>query len=253
MREQHAWLNGISLEDVHPRLLLQHIEEGELQMDVRTGDRAGAPGLFVTEAKPKQRDIMITFAIRERLDFETRAAAVSAVSAWARSGGWLELSTRPGLRLWVTPTGFPDVGRPRDWTRDITLTLTAYAWPLWTETSPNTAALTGVTSGSAYVSAPGSWETVLEAEITPTSATLTSAEITVGSQTLTLTGLSVASGTALKIYWDERHLLHIEAGGVGLLGKRTGDDIILTPGRHEVEVTFSTACDVQLMARGCYL
>ena len=210
--------------------------------------------MFVTSAKPMQRDVHIAFAVRERLDFAARARAVSDAAAWIGSGGWLEISSRPGLRLWTVPTQFPGPGKLREWTRDIDLTLTAYDWPLWIETTPTSVDLEGVsTATSAYISVPGTYETRLEATITPSSAALTSATIAVSGQTMTLTGLNVAAGTQLKIYWDERHLLRIEAGGVGLLGKRTGDDLVLQPGRHEVTVTCSTASDVKLMARGCYL
>lgn len=253
MRDQHVWLNGASLEGAHPQILLQHIEEMAPAVDVQTGARAGGPGQFVTSHKLTQRNINIIFAVRERLDFAKRAEAVSAAAKWIGSGGWLEISSRPGLRIWTVPTQFPGPGRLRDWTQDISLTLTAFSWPLWIEKSANSATLENTASGSAHLSVPGTWETRLEATITPKSAALTSAEISAAGQTMTLTGLDVTAGTALRIWWDERHLLRIQAGTTGLLGCRTGDDLALPPGRHEVSVTTNTACDVKLMARGCYL
>lgn len=253
MRDQHVWLNGASLEAAHPLILLQHIDESAPETEVKTSARAGAPGQFVTARKLTAREISIVFAVRERLDFARRAAAVSAAASWLGSGGWLELSSRPGLRIWAVPTAFPGPGKLRDWTQDIRMTLTAYHWPLWIEKYPNTATLTGKTSETAEISVGGTWDTRLEAEITPNSAALTSATLSVAGQTMTLTGLNVTAGTTLKIWWDERHLLRIEAAGTGLLGKRAGDDLVLPPGRHEVAVTANTASDFKLMARGCFL
>ena len=84
MRDQHVYLNGISLTDAHPLILLQHISEGAAELDVSTADRAGAPGAFVHGIRLKRRQITVEFAVRERLDFAKRAEAVSAAAAWAR-------------------------------------------------------------------------------------------------------------------------------------------------------------------------
>lgn len=252
MRDQSVYLNGISLASAHPLILLQHISEGAPETDVKTGPRAGAPGQFVTARKIKERKVTVTFAVRERLDFTKRAAAVSAAAAWAMNGGWLEISSRPGLRMWVVPTQLPDVGKLRDWTRDIELALTGYAWPVWTEITGNSVTVTG-TTGTEDISAAGTWETRLEAEITPSSSALTSVSITVNGQTMALTDISVAAGKTLKIYWDENHLLRIENDGTGILGSRSGDDLVLSPGLHEIEYTFSTACSAKFTARGCWI
>lgn len=254
MRDQHVYLNGVSLETAHPSILLQHIDESAPKADVQTAARGGAPGAFVTSAQLRERAVTILFAVREAKDFTIRADAVSAAAAWAAGGGWLSLSSRPGLRLWVTPTELPSIGRLRDWTDDISLTLTAFHWPWWQEESPTAVTATGVGSTGTEITVPvtGCAPAGLEAEITPGDA-LTGVTLTSGGRTMTLSNLSVASGTKLSVYYDERHLLRIEAGGTGLLGKRTGDDLVLQPGRRAVTVACSTASTVKLWARGCYL
>lgn len=253
MRDQRVWLNGVEFGSAHPKLLLQHITEAPPEVEVKTTARAGAPGQYVTGLVPSRRQITVEFAVREALDFAARAEAVSAAAAWAWGGGWLELSSRPGLRIRVEPTELPGPNRLREWTQTLRMVLTAHSWPLWEEVNPSSASGTG-TSLTLQLPVGGTFETRLEAEITPQSGTLTSAEITADGQTMTLSGLSVAAGTALKIFYDERHLLHIEAGSAGLLGKRTGDDLALTPGtRHAVGVTVNTACAVTVRARGCWL
>lgn len=253
MRDQKVYLNGTDLESVHPAIMLQHIQDGGVTLNTKATDMAGTPGQWLSANKPQKREIVIEFAIRERLDFTVRADAINAVTAWAMAGGWLELSNRPGLRLWVQATELPSLGKLREWTNSIKMSFTAYAWPFWVEKQPLRASDLAVTTGTLTVSAVGTWETRLEAEIIPDSATLTSAALTAGDETMTLTGLSVAAGKTLAIYWDANHLLHIEADGTGVLGKRTGDDLLIRPGRTTVSMTFNTACGVTMWARGCYL
>ena len=226
MRDQRVYLNGIDLQSVHPSILLQHIHDNGLRLDVKSADRAGAPGQFMTGWRPQ--------------------------TAWAAGGGWLELSDRPGLRMYVVLTEAPSLGKLREWNADLSMTFTAYEWPFWSESAPVVASDT-LTTGSLTVNATGTWDTRLEAEITPASTALASAVITVGGETMTLSSLSVAAESTLKIWWDERHLLRITNGSTGLLSHRTGSDLPLAPGSHTVTLTFSTACDVRLWARGCYL
>lgn len=253
MRDQTVYLDGIRLTDVHPAIILQHVEERAPEINIRTADRAGAPGLFVMAAKPTVKEIDIVFAVRERLDFAVRAAAVSAAAAWAAAGGWLTMESRPGLRIRVIPAELPNVGRLRDWTQDIGILLRAYDWPYWSEEYPVRTTLLGVTNSTASVSVTGNTDTCLEAEIMPRGGTLTALTLGAQGQTMTLTGLSVAQGTTLRIWRDTRHLLRIDAGGAGLMSHRTGDDLTLSPGQHEVTITANTACDAVLSARGCYL
>ena len=252
MRDQRVYLNGIDLQSVHPSILLQHIHDNGLRLDVKSADRAGAPGQFMTGWRPQSREITVEFAIRERLDFTVRAQAITAVTAWAAGGGWLELSDRPGLRMYVALTEAPSLGKLREWTADLSMTFTAYEWPFWSESAPVVASDT-LTTGSLTVNVTGTWDTRLEAEITPASTALTSVVITVGGETMTLSSLSVAAESTLKIWWDERHLLRITNGSTGLLSHRTGSDLPLAPGSHTVTLTFNTDCDVRLWARGCYL
>lgn len=254
MRDQHVYLNGISLTDAHPSILLQHISEGAAELDVSTADRTGAPGAFVHGLRLKRRQITVEFAVRERLDFAKRAEAVSAAAAWAMGGGWLTLSSRPGQRIFVQPSQLPDVGRLREWTRDIALVLEAQWWPLWTDTIPVRKRAADVSDAAITLGVSGTWPTNLEAEIVPKNGTLTTLTLTVdGAQPMTLAGLSVANDVPLTIRWDARHLLRIESGGTGLLSKRTGSDLPLAPGVRSIGFSADVACDVDLMARGCWL
>lgn len=253
MRDQKVFLNGVDLQSAHPAVLLQHIHDNGAALDVRTADRAGAAGQFLTGWRVQNREITIDFAIRERLDFTVRADAVNAVTAWAARGGWLELSDRPGLRMWVALKSAPSLGKLRDWTADLSLTFEAHAWPFWTEAIPAVTAVDGATNRLLTVTVPGTWETRLEAEITPVSAALTSVSIDPGEDAMTISNLNLAAGKTLRIWWDERHLLHIVGNNIALLSHRTGGDLTVWPGVVQPRVIFNTACDVRIWARGCFL
>ena len=252
-REQWVKLNGVDPTSVHDAILLQHIAEHAPEIDVKTAERAGSPGAFVTSWRPTKREVDIVFAVRERTDFAVRAAAVAAVCAWAQGGGWLTLSSRPGLRMAVVPSELPAIGKLRDWTQDITMTLTAYAWPMWEEAEPIEISLSGASEYTGTITVGGTCETRLEATLRCTTTLLRSAEITVGGQTMTLSGMTVPMNGLLRIEWDERHLLRIRYGTTGYLANRSGDDLILTPGTYEYSVTTNATSTVKLWARGCWL
>lgn len=252
-RVQTVSLNGVSLTSLSPLILLQHIDERAPEWDVKTADRVGAPGAFVTQMRPTKREVQITFAVRERLNFENRAGVVSAVMAWMQSGGYLTLSSRPGYRLAVVPTEMPNVGKLRDWTQDITFTLTAFAWPYWEQVTPTEISLSGNNSYTGEITVGGNAETAIEADIKGTSGMLTTVTLTVGGQTMSLADLTVAKNSTMKIWRDERHLLRITNGANTLLSKRTGDDLNFAPGTYEYSIATNATSTVKLWARGCVL
>ena len=144
-----------------------------------------------------------------------------------------------------------------DLTARMEIEFAAYGEAFWQDITPVQVSVTSaVSSASASITPSGNQETFLEAEIAPSSGTLTSVTITVGTQTIALSGLSVTNTAPLKIYYDELHLLHIESGSTSLLSKRSAasaDDIRLIPGQsNAVSLTFSRACTYTIKARGLW-
>lgn len=254
-RTQKVWLNSVDFDSVHPALLLQHINEGDLKLNQRWFDRPGGGQLLTTD-EPQKREITIEFAIRDGRDYTRRMEAFQAASAWAYGGGWLEVSDRPGQRIYVVASQMPAIGRLREWTENMSIHFTA-AWnPFWEEVAPYTAGLTGVTSGSVSMAIPGNTQSHLAARITPTAAlsTLTlgveetDTEITIAPAT------SIAAGTEIDLVYDSHHLLCITAGSTQLMRYRSGsDDLLVNPGTATISYAFSASCDVQLIAGGAWL
>ena len=255
-RYQEVWLNDVALSAVHPAVLIQHIQENPPRMTQKTAARNGS-GQWLTSNRIESREIVVSFAIREGIDFMKRAAACSAVAEWAVNGGKLILSDRPGQQIHVACTAVPAVGKLREWTNELTVTFTAYDWPYWMEQIPSTVSGTNMTSGTLTLPVTGTVPAVLEAEITPASAALTSLTLTGDNgDSIALTSLNVAAESTLKLWYDDLHLLHITNGTTALLNKRTAasaDDIRLKPGLRTITVAASTASTVKLMARGVYV
>ena len=113
MRHQQVWLNNVDLASVHPSVLLQHINEGELKLLQRWNDRPGG-GQMLLSNQYQQKEIIIEFAIRDGRNYDRRLEAFAAVCQWAAGGGWLEISSRPGQKIFVTLSQMPVIGRLRN-------------------------------------------------------------------------------------------------------------------------------------------
>ena len=246
-------LGGIGLLDLDDSIYVEDIEEEATV----TQDTAKRPGYGLFPLNQPGRDsltITVTFMIKMK-DRQARMAVLQKVLGWA-SVGWLTVNTRPNLQLYVFCTK-PPSSKTFDWTERMEIQFTAFGEAYWQEIVPLSVSVTSaVSSATRSITPNGTQDCFLEAQIAPSSGTLTSVSISAGTQTLTLTGLSVTKTAPLMIYYDELHLLHIESGGVSLLGKRSAesaDDIILSAGQaNTVVLTFSRACTYTLKARGMW-
>lgn len=254
-RQQKVWLNSVELTTVHPAILLQQINESDLKMNQRWMDRAGGFQALSTDV-PQRKEIVIEFAIREGRDYVRRAEAYSAVCAWAYGGGWLEVSSRPGQKLYVSCAQMPALGNLRDWTENISIRFIAGWYPYWESVAPYVATLQNVSSGSTVISVPGNHKSNLAATIVPgsdiTSITLGVEET--GTQIQITTSTAITAGTEIHLRYTDQHLLCIDAGGSDLMQYRTGaDDLILNPGASTIDYAFSSACNVTFLAGGAWL
>lgn len=251
-REFACALNGVELNDVDERIYIEDIRE-ETTYTNETAKRAGY-GIFPLSApEPDSMQIRVTLHIKAK-DLTERMSVLQEILGWATQG-WFTRSQRPFQRIYVYCTKPPTVTSERSTRFEITFTAMGEA--CWQDTAPVTVSVTtAAASGTKTITPLGTRDCFLEAEITPSSGTLTSVSLTVGTQFITLDGLSVAGGTTLKLYYDELHLLRMEAGGVSVADKRTAassDHIRLKPRTAQsVAVAFSRACTYKLIARGLW-
>lgn len=246
-------LGGIGLLDVDERVYIDDIEE-EISISQDTAKRPGYGQFPLNAPRRDSLIVTITFMVKER-DRTARASVIQTVRGWAKEG-WLTLNIRPNQQLYVFCTKLPET-KTFEWTERMEIQFTAYGEAYWQEIVPvSVNAASAVSSDTRTIMPNGTQDCFLEAEIKPSSGTLTSVSIAVGTQTLALSGLSVTKTAPLQIYYDALHLLHIESGGSSLLSKRSAasaDDIILAAGQaNTVILTFSRACTYTIKARGLY-
>lgn len=253
-RVQKVWLNGVEFSTVHPALLLQHINEGELKLSQRWTERPGG-GQILNGNTRLQREITIEFAIRDGRDYARRMEAFTAICAWAQDGGWLEVSDRPGKRIRVELAQFPVIGKLRDWAEDMAIHFTAGWYPLWEECTPAVKSVAG-SSGNVQLIVPGNTKSHLAVKITSSSALssivlgcdATNTEIRIAPAT------AIAANTEIKLGYDENHLMYITAGGAPIMRYRSGaDDIILNPGACTVRYALNAEGAVQFLTGGAWL
>lgn len=140
-------LGGVSVHSLADEIIVRDIVEKPAKMDMQTSKRALHAGTRVTNDIRRSLSVDVVYVIRTE-DSERRAEIAGLIAGWVGSGGWLEISTRPGKRLYVRPSDFPSLGSSLRWTEDITMTLTAYEQPYWEDKDDVAVAITGAWSAS---------------------------------------------------------------------------------------------------------
>lgn len=277
-----AMLNGVDLAladdmapdsgpyaDIWSRIYLENIRES-VKIRENTVKRARY-GILPTGAFGHDSiDVELTVFLKDENPVNRITLARKAM-AWAR-GGWLTLSTRPGMRLYVIRSREPDLEAASRKGR-ITLTLTGYWEAYWQAVSPVTeeGSLTALKPGGEYayginteITPGGDVDGWLEVLITNTaSAAMT--KLCVSSNThgdsITLEQLSIAQGEQVRIFYDHRHFFYIATDGPGwqtsLLPNRTtgsSDDLRLTHGAaNAIQIEADRAADFILTSYALYL
>lgn len=218
-----AWIDGIALHDVDPSIYVTDIQESAPQMNVSTNVRALGDGLHVTRKARESISVTVYFMIRE-YDTVRRKAVMQDVIRWAKSGEYLSISDRPDQRLRVQVDAMPTITSSLQWTQDLSITFTAYAFPYWE--SEYASKVNTSTEASMMVEGNADRAPV-DATVTTTSANVT---IRVDSTVISLVGVS----GIVRIMHDDDGILRITQDGAPILSRRTpasSDDLYATPGK----------------------
>lgn len=252
----HAWINGVSLTDAIPNMILRNVYEDDPENDLMTGERPGMAGQRILSIKRTQLAVRIETVCREIYDLRARAEAVQAMAAWAQDGR-LELSNRPDQFLQCIVTKRPAPGTDRDYTQTFTVELAAIDCPYWQAMVPDSVSGSG-TTGTLHLTPGGTVKRIpLSFTVTPSSGTLTSFSVTVGGRTIALSGLSVSSSSSLVLDYDDHMLQRIRVGSTSVMSKRTAasaDNLLVDPMTdNTIAFTADVASAVEFTARGWYL
>ena len=249
-----AWLHGDSLREVDGRVQLADISQ---EMSVKTvyAANTGRAGRRRGRIHRDVLKITISFTLFEFMDIWARDAALESINAWARDG-YLEISTKPGRRVFVNCTGRAAAKQPRNHKEVFQLTFETDDSPFWEDAAPTVYALSGTTA-SESISVPGTRESApADVTVTPGGGTLNALTLTLGETRMSFTGLNVAAGQTLALSHDEQTgFLLITAGNVSKYTCRGGesdDELTCSPGRQTVGFAANTACEAAFSVRGRY-
>ena len=240
-----AALNGVELDSIDSRILIQGIEEAEGKDQISAVSLFGGVGQRITNQHRDTLDVTVRFSIRQKKsDMQARSDVFEKVNAWAAAGGWLTVNYKADRRLRVICAKYPTAGDQWNWTNTYAIVFRAYAIPYWQQAEPGKLTATG-SSITRQFGVAGSVKTVMDISFKNTSgATCATFTVSAGGSTIALTGLDLANGETLHIDHTEDGLLRIriQSGSSyrSALGKRTtasSDDLWVNHGNVTVTVT----------------
>lgn len=258
-----AALNGLSMSDIAEEILIRDIVERPPKVDQQVTHRALRHGSRVSGVIRRSLSVEIIYNVRAYAE-SRRAEILDMVARWAIGGGWLTISTRPLLRLYVRPEVYPSASSSLKWTEDLMLTLTAYEQPYWEERMPAALAVEAVQDGDSYAFSgtinPRGTVPAVPVTLTLTNtgaAALTQLTITAADTRITLEGLSVQPGESVAISYTDDDILAITGGGASILSARTAessDELLIRPGHpNPISVTADAPLTGRIEARGRWL
>lgn len=253
MDRYDAWLNGISIRDCDPRIIVSGVPEIQPKQKTLMSYMGYTHGSRLTKTLRQELSATIVIGIKET-DMRERDVVYQAIRKWGKAG-YLTTTARENQRLYVEEMEIKISGKK--WTENITLTLTAYAKPFWENVGARSASVSAATvSGSASLFAPGNAdECTVDAEITAVGGALNALTVTVGNTSMVFAALGIAANGKLTIAHTDTGVLTIRSGSTSLMNKRTGDDeLIAIPGSsNAVSFTGSVTCTAKFFTRGRWL
>ena len=216
-----VFLNGVALSSIHPDLRVADIQYQQPTLTPTKNAFAKRQGAVISRYYKEKTAVTVPFELHIYNPAE-RQRALQDVNAWARSGGYLETTDRPGQRLWVMPDAPAVISSAHRWTDTINISFSAYLLPYWEETDPVTVPVPANSSSTAFV--PGNVASVLTAFRAVFTASASSLTVSLGDKQMTLSGLNFAENDVVEATHDENLFLHITLNGVSILDHRTGAD-----------------------------
>lgn len=269
MRMQDVKLDGVSLADVDPMVLVQDVSESAPAIGVQSVGMFGGGSLALGTDR-QYIDVTITFALRERRLIDNRRRVLSDVARWAANGGVLEISSRPDQHLNTICVQLPAPGDQREWTTSYTIVLRSSAIPYWQGESVTVGTYRASTGPEMWLDVPGDVPTPLEGLFTYSSQS--------GNRVNTIIIGDEAMGDVIDLrnvglFVDETLIMwHGDSGRLAMsiigpnesglmefrsvLDKRTPkslDEYMLKPGRTMLKCYSNLGVKWEIKARGRYL
>lgn len=243
-------LNGKSLQQLDERLQvidIQHrgatITDEQYTVAYRHGARLGRRSIGSV-------GVTVQFEIHE-YSTQMRANLCDLVGRWAKAGGDLRVSDRPGKQLLCVCSAYPVIGSAMKWTARLSCEFTAYTIPAWREINPARKTLTG-TSANGQLYVPGNLDEIPVEVSIRANAAVGSVTLGVNGRQMTLSELNLSTGDEVMIDYDDELIQRIRKNGVSILERRSGvDDLLANGGElNAITLTADGAVDATFSARG---
>lgn len=253
-------LNGVELDEIDSRIIVQGIEEAAGKDQISAVSRFGGTGQRITNRHRDSLDVTVRFSIHAKSgDMATRNEIFEKVNAWAAAGGWLTINYKPDRRLRVIRAQAPAAGDQWKWTNVYSIVFRAYGVPFWQQDPPGRLTASG-SSIARQLGVAGSAETVLEATFKNTSgAVCNTLTIQAGDSTMAFTALGLANNEMLIIDHTEDGLLRIRiqngSNYRSAMSSRTpesSDDMYVSPGTVSVILTAQRTGSLTITCSGRY-
>jgi hypothetical protein len=255
-------LDGVQLDEIDDRIMIQKIETGDGKENISTVSLAGDSGSRVTGIHRDSIDITVRFCLKLRkTEMADREAILEAVNAWAFGGGWLETNYKENRRIRVFRAQAAGAGDPWEWTKVYAIVFRACGVPYWQEKDPQTVMRLNTRSEIMTLGVNGSAKSAVEATFQNTSgSTVNTFSLSTGESQMAFTGLGLANGESLIIDHEdtgERCLLRLRIKNGNsyrsVLNKRTpesSDDLTVSPGVHQIQMTAGGNGKITVSASG---
>ena len=264
-----AALNGVELDEVDDRIVIQGIKPGRAKTTQNTISLFGSNGQRLTVNQRDNMDVVVQVALLIRKnDMAARAELLDQVNAWAgaaqkeNGGAWLTVNYKENRRMHVYLAEAAEEGDLKEWTNVFDITFRAYGVPYWQEAEPAIYTSASAAYGTGTLNVGGSAQTVADVELANTSgAKIDTATVTIGSRTISFNGLGLMANEALVIDHNSEGRLRLRiraSGGTyrSVLGKRTpesANDLYIMPGAQTVHFHAQRACIMTVRAYGRFL
>ena len=254
---RRAALNGVELDSLDDRILIQGIDEAAGRDQVTAVPLGGAPGSRMTGKHRDWLDVTVRFTINEKsYSPGSRDEVMDKVKAWAEEGGVLTVNYKTGKQLRVICFQQPAAGDLAT-RREYSIVFRAYGVPYWEDVTATTLTMNQDDEGAGTLTLGGSAASVADVTVVNKSGgALQNVTVSVNETEMSFTGLNLANNGSLVVD-------HAEAGGIlylramigndSVLGKRSGrDELILKPGNNTIAYEASGDVIVTVSAKGRY-
>ena len=241
--------------------MIKSVVPGAAQKKTQSVSRMHGAGNRITSETWDPLQTEVTFGIDvPKTELALRREIYDAVTAWALRRGWLTTNEMPNRQMYVDRIAMPAGSDMRDWTKDFTITFTAYNVPFWQGNQVGAVSGGGAASGSVRISLDGNESSVLNFTFENTSGkTINDLTVNTYDGKLVLKNLYLAGNASVIVDHGDDGILRVrkKTGTTGTsimdcVDYTSSDDLYIRPGDSTVTFSATRAGRLSINCRGRY-